>query len=274
MKSKASTVYTVPNVLPPAGIVEPVPIMLPNDGSNSNTYKGTQILDESVLELARGDKLSVQYKRHVIDPKVVALSLRYKKNVTDDKLNVVEEVITSDDKNLPLADSKTEVIIDSCDSFLCKDTAEVFDNADSETPLNSSEDKLEEDKPEYSTNDTVFTYYYVQGSSLDVINGRYLACGSMFDAPKYINVRGWVLFRHPLLEIPELGIYADGCYDAIKGTSVTALLNTRAMIAFQELIDPKLRDKVKEGGIQFKRRFGELSRSGSRNVNTDQILSM
>ncbi len=30
---------------------------------------------------------------------------------------------------------------------------------------------------------------------------------------------------------------------------------------------------MKEGSVQFKRRFSELSRAGSRGVNTDQILA-
>jgi len=86
-------------------------------------------------------------------------------------------------------------------------------------------------------------------------------------------VRGWTIFRTALYEIPELGIYADGCYDAVQGKSVTGLLDQRAAIAYQELLAHDHEGKIKDGSVQFKRRFSELSRAGSRTINTDQILS-
>ena len=30
-----------------------------------------------------------------------------------------------------------------------------------------------------------------------------------------VNTRGWVIYRCSLLEIPDLGIFADSCYDAL-----------------------------------------------------------
>lgn len=76
--------------------------------------------------------------------------------------------------------------------------------------------------------DSMNYVYHVSQSSLHILNGRYLHFGELHDAPVYRNVRGWMLFRHSLIEIPELGIYADGCYDAVKGKSITALLDKRA----------------------------------------------
>ena len=54
----------------------------------------------------------------------------------------------------------------------------------------------------------------VMGCSWEDVNGKYQEWGMACDCIRYRNTKGWVLFRHVMDEIPELGIYADGCYAA------------------------------------------------------------
>ena len=81
------------------------------------------------------------------------------------------------------------------------------------------------------------------------------------NVPKYVNTRGWVIYRCSLLEI-DLGIFADGCYDAFKTTSITASLDRRADQAYADIVD-RHNDDAPDGSVQFKRRFAEMSRSDS-----------
>lgn len=94
-----------------------------------------------------------------------------------------------------------------------------------EAKAKAIEDKLTSQLAEIDPSNFIYNVY---DCSLDVINGRYLPDGKLYGSPKFKNVRGWTIFRSALYEIPELGIYADGCYDATKGKSVTALLDKRA----------------------------------------------
>ena len=68
----------------------------------------------------------------------------------------------------------------------------------------------------------------VSGSTIVGVNGRYIEGGYSQGCMRFRNVKGWVIFRQALLEIPELGIYADSCYDAFKGPSTRDLLDRRA----------------------------------------------
>lgn len=68
----------------------------------------------------------------------------------------------------------------------------------------------------------------VSGCSLVGVNGRYIEGGYSNGCMRFRNVKGWVIFRQALQEIPELGIYADSCYDAFKGPSMRDLLDKRA----------------------------------------------
>ena len=111
-------------------------------------------------------------------------------------------------------------------------------------------------------------YYRVGGCSIQEINGRYLEWGKVCDAPRYRNVKGWVLFRTKLHEIPELGIYVDGCYNAFRGPSVTELLRRRSEVAYRELL--LFGSGIDEGSAKFKRRFAEISRTGNKFIITDQ----
>jgi hypothetical protein len=112
--------------------------------------------------------------------------------------------------------------------------------------------------------------YAVTGSSFESINGRYLLRGTFQDHPKYMNQSGWCIFRVSLNEIPELGIFADSCYDALKGPSVLELLEKKSKRAFKELVN-KADNRCLEGTIQFRHRFGELVRFGTKSITADQI---
>lgn len=68
----------------------------------------------------------------------------------------------------------------------------------------------------------------VAGCALGGVNGRYIEAGTSGGCMRFRNVKGWVIFRQELREIPELGIYADSCYDAFKGPSMRDLLDRRA----------------------------------------------
>ena len=87
------------------------------------------------------------------------------------------------------------------------------------------------------------------------------------------NVRGWVLFRAYLSEIPELGIFADGCYDMSKrgGTSGT-ISYENAILASNLIIDRH--SELEEGSVGFARKYMEISRIGTRMVTADQIYHL
>jgi hypothetical protein len=76
----------------------------------------------------------------------------------------------------------------------------------------------------------------LQGCSLISVNGRYIEAGQSSGCMRFRNVKGWVIFRQSLKELPELGIYADSCYDAFGGPSQRGLLDRRSgefFIAFE-----------------------------------------
>jgi hypothetical protein len=81
-------------------------------------------------------------------------------------------------------------------------------------------------------------YYTVEGCSVPHLDGRYTDAGKACNVPKYRSTRGWVLYRCSLLEIPDLGIFADSCYDAFKvNSSVSDSLNKRADQAYADIVD-------------------------------------
>ncbi len=79
--------------------------------------------------------------------------------------------------------------------------------------------------PFHSSNSPILN---VAGCAISGVNGRYIENGFCNEVPKFRNVKGWVIFRQALPEIPELGIYVDNCYDAFKGPSQRDLLDRRA----------------------------------------------
>jgi hypothetical protein len=73
------------------------------------------------------------------------------------------------------------------------------------------------------------TVLQVSGCSLTDVNGRYVDAGFAGGVIKFRNVKGWTIFRRPLREIPELGIYSDSCYTATsKSTSQNDIMDRRA----------------------------------------------
>ena len=115
--------------------------------------------------------------------------------------------------------------------------------------------------------------YIVSGCSIEEINGRYLVAGRSSHSVKYRNARGWTLFRFTLFEIPELGIFADTCYQALgDGPSMTEILDNRATIANTELVSKTA--GIVDGSVQFKRRFAEMSRAGTRVITLDQTAQL
>lgn len=73
------------------------------------------------------------------------------------------------------------------------------------------------------------TVLQVAGCSLSDVNGRYVDAGFAGGAIKFRNVKGWTIFRKPLREIPELGIYSDSCYTATsKSASQNVIMDRRA----------------------------------------------
>jgi hypothetical protein len=114
----------------------------------------------------------------------------------------------------------------------------------------------------------------VGGCSLGGVNGRYIEAGYAEGVMRFRNVKGWVIFRQALEEIPELGIYADSCYDAFKGPSTRDLLDRRAEFAATDLLRHKAEGGPLEGTAGFKRRFLEVSRAGSRMVMAAQQTAL
>jgi hypothetical protein len=70
----------------------------------------------------------------------------------------------------------------------------------------------------------------VQGCTLEQANGRFIESGLHCHAPKFQNVRNWVIFRCSVKEIPELGIFASNCYDSLKDESILVTLDKSAGI--------------------------------------------
>lgn len=70
--------------------------------------------------------------------------------------------------------------------------------------------------------------FVLRGCSLWVLNGRYIECGESGGAFRFKNVRGWMVFKHFLNEVPELGIDVDSCYNPNEGKTVSDLLDRKA----------------------------------------------
>jgi hypothetical protein len=70
--------------------------------------------------------------------------------------------------------------------------------------------------------------YRVQGCSFHMVNGRYLPYGQCNGYNVYRNVRGWTIMHASLIEIPELGIFIESCYDIYKGPSLSTIMDNRA----------------------------------------------
>jgi hypothetical protein len=117
-------------------------------------------------------------------------------------------------------------------------------------------------------------YYIVSGSSFPVVNGRFLPSGTMTGAIKYVNVRGWELFRLHLLEIPEMGIYAENCYDINKGPSLSSIADARAAVSESAIIRPEAETGLREGTAKFQRNYTEVTRAGIRFKIADQTVQM
>jgi hypothetical protein len=74
---------------------------------------------------------------------------------------------------------------------------------------------------------TSIQIYYLSGASMAGVNGRYMEWGSSAGALRFRNVRGWVIFRVELTEIPEMGIRADNCYGALDGEPVLEIMQRK-----------------------------------------------
>lgn len=129
----------------------------------------------------------------------------------------------------------------------------------------------------------------VVGSSIKEINGTYMEWGTSCQAIRYRNVMGWVIFRHQMHEIPELGIYSENCYNALSNDpnkeSLTSTMYRKAGSILiivccgicNECVDQALNDIVDmssgldDGSVEFKRRFAEISRTGNRMITIDHL---
>jgi hypothetical protein len=70
--------------------------------------------------------------------------------------------------------------------------------------------------------------FHVSGCSNPDVNGRYLEWGVMGGALRFRNTKGWVIFRVQLSEIPEMGIRADNCYEALDGEPVINIMERKS----------------------------------------------
>lgn len=111
----------------------------------------------------------------------------------------------------------------------------------------------------------------LKGCSLPEVNGRYMESGYLHGTRKFSNVNGWNVFRYALEEIPEMDILASNCYPnptRLPGDdNVMEKLSKRTGSVVSELITPG--SNISEGTADFKRRFGELSRTGTRMITVD-----
>lgn len=114
--------------------------------------------------------------------------------------------------------------------------------------------------------------FSVSGCSHKDVNGRYLEWGTSAGVLRYKNTKGWVLFRVALSEIPEMGIRADNCYEALDGEPVINIMERKAAKAYEDLLDMK--NEIKEGSNSFKEKFTEISRLGMRLINYDQTYQV
>ena len=115
----------------------------------------------------------------------------------------------------------------------------------------------------------------VKGCTHNEVNGRYLEQGFMNNSQIFANVNGWTITRQQLQEIPEMDIYADGCYAPATletgGESISARMYNRTGSVMTELLKTNTdgSDALQTGSAAFKRRFAELARVGNRMVVAD-----
>ena len=115
----------------------------------------------------------------------------------------------------------------------------------------------------------------IKGCTHNEVNGRYIEQGYMNNAPMFVNVNGWSITRQQRQEIPEMDIYASGCYAPATledgGQTVSARMNNQTGSALTELMRAKDdgSNYLKDGSAAFKRRFAELARVGNRMIVAD-----
>lgn len=106
----------------------------------------------------------------------------------------------------------------------------------------------------------------VNGSSQRVLNGRYLQTGYRGGASMFRNVRGWVIFKYYLREIPELGISLDTCHNPSEVPLEKDHLTQKKEEALETLLSTEHNISRKKD----KSLFAVLIRAGLRNITIDQ----
>ena len=107
----------------------------------------------------------------------------------------------------------------------------------------------------------------VSGCSLRHVNGRYIERGSTAGSFLFRNVRGWVIFKRRLIEVPELGINLESCSSCSEGTSISDVMARRAQQAVSLLVsreDPPTRAQSDRS------LFLEVVSAGLRQVTAEQ----
>ena len=107
----------------------------------------------------------------------------------------------------------------------------------------------------------------VSGCSVRHINGRYIERGSTAGSFLFRNVRGWVIFKRRLIEVPELGINLESCSSSSEGTSISDVMARRAQQAVSLLVS---REDAPTKAQSDRSLFLEVVSAGLRQVTAEQ----
>ncbi len=138
---------------------------------------------------------------------------------------VFDNSMTLKDSSISMVEQGTKLIDDSDMMKAVYDDIKVVRDSDILLNTNMYDENKEKVTNDYVTNLIV---YRINGCSWEDLNGKYKESGTYCGALRYVNVRGFVLYRECMREIPELGIYADGCYNAKNVANIMELMNTKA----------------------------------------------
>jgi hypothetical protein len=158
--------------------------------SNSNSFKRIKLLPESVLEQARGDSLKVALHTHLVAAPVVSPGQTMQVADTLQGAAAALAAIPEEGVGMPMDIVPLGETAGIRSEFAPPDSAvavPIYPRSSVNASMSGVQSPLRSGamSPTLSVNTDPSTYvYYVSGCSLDMLNGRYLPQGSMFNAPK------------------------------------------------------------------------------------------
>ena len=107
----------------------------------------------------------------------------------------------------------------------------------------------------------------VSGCSIRVVNGRFIERGSSDGSFLFRNVRGWVIFKRRLVEVPELGISLQSCFNSAEGLTISALMERRTQEAVSLSVSREKRPPTARSDRSL---FLDVVSAGLRQITAEQ----